>query len=327
MLLRDGGVSFPPHIDRILNTYAVRADTKAALYDLYVSMGDEVLEVFADLAEGVTSASMLEPDDTLAIRERVVERFLTRNHPLWLEGRPTPSLWHPREAEGRASGAAVPLGEIPDVAKRAVGDDQPLPDAILMLGRNAHFGGRAETISFDAVARELADAIALGKALGQQHTLPGSAGETSGTFDSGENVALIWEVQPNVYKPAGERNREIAKIFRRHRNWHLITLATAFDWLFARGAQTFILRGAALSATHEVNPAKPVSDMIGELHDRTVARVAEAVGATLADPTDDDERTLLQSAVMNHALRQHVLRNGAAGAMWRVVPANMMPVS
>ena len=313
-------MSFPPHIDRILTAYQVRADTKAALYDLYVSMGDEVLEVFADLAEGVTSATMLEPDDTFAIKERVVERFLTRNHPQWLDGRPTPSLWHPRQAEGRASGAAVPIGEIPDVAKQVVGDDQPLPDGILILGRNAHYGGRAETISFDVVARDLADAIALGKAEGQQHTLPGSAGETSGTFDSGENVALLWEVQPNVYKPAGERNREIAKLYRKHRNWHLLTLACAFDWLFARGAQTFILRGAALSATHEVNPAKPVSETISELHDRTVARVADVFGATLADPTDDDERTLLQSGVMNHALRQHVLRNGALGALWRVNP-------
>src|SRR5687767_12705112 len=103
---------FPAHIDQILNAYSVRADTKAALYDLYISMGDEVLEVFADLAEGVASASMLEPDDTLTIRARVVERFLRRNHPQWLERKPTPSLWHPREAEGRASGAAIPLADV-----------------------------------------------------------------------------------------------------------------------------------------------------------------------------------------------------------------------
>ncbi|HKR62218.1 MAG TPA: hypothetical protein VJZ00_00695, partial [Thermoanaerobaculia bacterium] len=180
-------MSFPAHIDRVLNAYGVPADTKAALYDLYVSMGDDVLEVFADLAERVASPTMLQPEDTASIRAAVVERYLVRNHPRWLAKLPTKSLWHPREAEGRASGAAVPLGET--------------DKGLFILGRNAHYGGRAETISFDVVARDLDDAIALGLAEGQQHTIPGSAGETSGTFDSAQNVALIWEVQPNVYKP------------------------------------------------------------------------------------------------------------------------------
>ncbi len=309
---------FPSHIESILTAYGVRADTKAALYELYLSMGDEVLEVFADLAEGVTSASFLEPDDTLSIREQVVERFLTRNHPRWLAQMPTASLWHPREAEGRASGAAVPLGEISDRVRAVVGENQSAPDGILILGRNAHLGGRTETISFDVVARELEDAIALGKAAGQQHTIPGSVGETSGTFDNGHNVALIWEVQPNVFKPRGERNRAIAKIHRRHRNWHLVTLASALEWLFAQNAEVFILRGCALAITHEVNPETPISDTILDLHDRTVRRVADAFGVTLADPTDEDERTMLGSRVMNHALRKHVLREGAAGAIWRV---------
>ena len=39
---------FPEHIDRVFNAFGVPADTKAALYDLYVSMGPEVLEVFSD---------------------------------------------------------------------------------------------------------------------------------------------------------------------------------------------------------------------------------------------------------------------------------------
>jgi hypothetical protein len=188
-----------------------------------------------------------------------------------------------------------------------------------MLGRNAHFGGRSETISFDVVARTLEDALSLAAAKGQQHTLPGSAGETSGTFDGAANVALLWEVQPNVYKPSGERNRAIAKIHRRHRNWHLVTLAAALEWLEQRGAAVFVLRGAALATTHEVNPAKPVSSVIAELHDRTVATVAQAFGLALLDPDDEDERTLLQSCVMNVALRKHLLRNGAAGAIWKVV--------
>ena len=310
---------FPPHIDKILVAYGVPADTKAALYDLYVSLGDEVLEVFGDLAENVASVTLLRPEDTLVIRERVVERYLRRNHPRWVEGQPTASLWHPREAEGRASGLATPLGQIPESARRAVGEAQPIADGILMLGRNAHYGGRIETISFDVVARELDDAIALGKAAGQQHTLPGSAGETSGTFDSIRGVALLWEVQPNVYKPAGERNRAIARLYRRHRNWHLVTLAAALEWLAAQRCTTFILCGSALAVTHEVNPEKPVSDDIAEFHDRTVDRVIAALGASLAHLTNEDELTLLDSIVMNHALRKHVLQHGANGSVRRVV--------
>ena len=298
-------MSFPPHIERVLNEFGIRADTKAALYYLYLAMGDEVLDVFADVAEGVASASMLLPEDTLTIRASVVERFLRRNHPQWLAGKPTASLWHPREAEGRASGVAIPLGQV--------------ENGILMLGRNAHFGGRTNTISFDIVARELEDAIAIGGAEGQQHTLPGSVGETAGTFDSANNIALLWEVQPNVYKPSGERNRAIAKIYRRHRNWHVETLAAALEWLRDQQCDAFILRGIALAPTHEVNPAKPISDTIIELHDRTIAEAARMTGATLADVTDSDELQLLDSAVMNHALRQFVLKTGAGGAVYRIV--------
>ncbi|HEX2122689.1 MAG TPA: hypothetical protein VHL59_13705, partial [Thermoanaerobaculia bacterium] len=305
-------MAFPQHIERVLTTYGVRPDTKAALYDLYVSLGDAVLEVFSDIAEGVASVSSLRPEDTLQIRRRVVERFLRRNHPQWLAGNPTPSLWHPRVAEGRASGMATPLGEISDSARRAVGEGQPLPDGIVMLGRNAHFGGRAETISFDVVARDLDDAIALGQAMGQQHTLPGSAGETSGTFDSARGVALIWEVQPNVYKPQGERNREIAKLYRRHRNWHILTLVAALEWLRAQRCAVYILRGKALAAAHEVNRDKPVSGTIASLHDRTVEQVAGTLGFALAEPADNDELILLDSIVMNHALRKFVLQHGAA---------------
>ncbi|MBV8519121.1 MAG: hypothetical protein JO197_17125 [Acidobacteria bacterium] len=312
-------MSFPEHLDRILNAYGVAADTKAALYDLYLSLGDEVLEVFSDIAETSASVASLRPEDTTTIRARVVERYLARNHPRWTAGQPTASLWHPRVAEGRASGLAIPLGEPPEAARRAVGEGQSVPDGFLMLGRNAHLGGRADTISFDLVATSLDDALALARAEGQQHTLPGSAGETSGTFDSQRGLALLWEVQPNVYKPAGERNRAIARLYRRHRNWHLATLASALDWLAQQRCTTFILRGDALAATHEVNPEKPLSPAIAALHDRTVERVTRALALTLEAPSPLDELQLLDSAVMNHALRRHVLQHGAAGAVWRVM--------
>jgi hypothetical protein len=296
---------FPDHIARVLDEYRVPADTKAALFDLYVAMGDEVLEVFSDVAEGIASASLLTPEDTLMIRERLVERYLARNHPQWRAGAPTPSFWHPRELEGRASGLVVPL-------------DVSAPTGILVMSRNAHYGGRSGTISFDIVAASLDDAIALGKAAGQQHTIPGSAGETSGTHDVAHSIALIWEVQPNVYKPSADRNRSIAKIHRKHRNWHVATLSAALQWLHTQKAMTFILRGDALAPTHEVNPQKPVSATIAAYHDRTVSDVVGAMSATLVSPTDDDEFLLLEASVMNHALRQHVLKQGAASAMWRI---------
>lgn len=310
-------MSFPDHIERVLQEYGVRADTKAALFDLYVSLGDEVLDVFAGIAEDVPAAS-LAPEDTIGIRGRVVAQYLRRCHPQWLAGKPTPSLWHPRDTEGRASGAAIPLGELPEAAYRAVGSGQSVPEGRLILGRNAHYGGRAETISFDVVATDVEDAIALASSVGQQHTLPGSAGATSGTYDGERNLLLIWEVQPNVYKPSGDRNRAIAKIYRRHRNWHLATLAVALDWARGKDALTFILRGAALATTHEVNPGKPVSPAIATLHDRTVDQVLGAIGATLGEVSREDELILLDSIVMNHALRQHVLREGTAGMIGRV---------
>jgi len=310
-------MSFPEHIAAILDEFGIRADTKAALYDLYVAMGPDVLEVFGDIAETVSTPAHLAPEDTTSIRERVVRRYLEKNHPRWLEGVPTPSLWHPRVLEGRASGLAMPIGEVPDVVRTVV---EHIPDGLLILGRNAHYGGRQETISFDVVARDLRDALALGLAIGQQHTLPGSAGETSGTLDAMHNVALIWEIQPNVYKPAGERNRAIAKIWRRHRNWHLATLACALHWLAEQKCATFILRGEALAPTHEVNPEKPVSATIVALHNRTVDVVTRTLGMTLTEVTTEDEFVLLDSSVMNHALRRHVLQHGGASSIWRVSP-------
>jgi hypothetical protein len=311
---------FPEHIEAIFTAFGIAPDTKAALYDLYVSMGSEVLDIFAEVSEGVDSPSALRPEDTLVIREALVERYLTRNHPRWIENIPTPSFWSPRVSEGRANGLAVPLGDVTAIATRVVAGDQPIPSGILMLGRNAHFGGREETISFDVIAADLEDAIAIGKAQGQQHTLPGSVGETSGTFDGRRNVALLWEVQPNVYKPSGDRNRAIRKVYQRHRNWHLVTLASAIDWLLQRDTATYILKGEALAITHEVNPEKPVSPTIVEHHNRTVAEVARALDIELRDAAPSDDEVLRESIVMNHALRKHVLAKGAGEVMWRCHP-------
>ncbi|HEU4522372.1 MAG TPA: hypothetical protein VFT12_10235, partial [Thermoanaerobaculia bacterium] len=207
----------------------------------------------------------------------------------------------------------------PDAARSAVGDAQPIPDGVLLVSRNAHFGGRDNTISFDVVPASIDEAIAVGKSQGQQHTLPGSVGETSGTLDAETNVALIWEVQPNVYKPAGEKNRAISRVYRRHRNWHIVTLASAISWLQEKGTTIYILRGEALATTHEVNPAKPVSEMIVAHHNRTVTQVVTALGLTLREASADDNLILVNAEVMNHALSQHVAGHGVGGVVWRLL--------
>jgi hypothetical protein len=309
---------FPPHIDRIFTVFGIAADTKAFLYDLYVSMGPEVLEVFSDIAEGVDSPATLRPEHCADVKQTVVERYLRRNHPRWVEGEPTPSLYCPREAEGRATGVAIPLGEIQARAAEMLGSEQPVPDGIIMQGRNAHFGGRNETISFDVVAAELDDALAIATAEGQQHTIPGSVGETSGTLDAPRRIALLWEIQPNVYKPAGERNRAIAKIYRRHRNWHIVTLVAALEWLRANDFRVYVVRGEALAATHEVNAAKPVSPGIVALHNRTVEKVARELALPLEPASRDDEQVLVNSEVMNAGLTRHVAAFGTGGAVWKV---------
>ncbi|MGZ7041778.1 MAG: hypothetical protein ACXVH7_08315 [Thermoanaerobaculia bacterium] len=310
---------FPDHIAEVLDRYGIAPDTKAALYELYVSLGDEALEVFGEIAQTFGSIAELTPQETLPVRQRVVERYLRRSHPRWLEGTPTPSLWHPRAAEGRASGLAMPLAPLDEsLLRAAVGESQPLPDGIVVLGRNAHFGGRVDTVSFDIVSTDLEDAIAIATAAGQQHTTPGSVGETSGTYDAINNVALVWEIQPNVYKPSGDRNRAIAKVYRRHRNWHIITLIAALRWLADRDCAIFVLRGSALAITHEVNPEKPVSAMIAAHHDRTVEQVVRSLGYQLAGIEAQDEELLLSSTVMNHALQQHVERMGASGVIQRI---------
>ena len=168
------------------------------------------------------------------------------------------------------------------------------------------------------MARELDDALAIAQAAGRQHTMPGSVGATSGTFDAINSVALIWEIQPNVYKPGDDRNRAIAKVYRRHRNWHLITLTAALEWLRLQDVAVFLLRGSALATTHEMDPATPISATIAEHHDRTIARVVQALGDTLTPASVDDELLLMNSEVMNHALREYVVHHGVAGSLWRL---------
>ena len=122
---------FPDHISEILNRFGVRADTKAVLYDLYLTMGNNVLERFADMCESATSLSHIKPEDLIGLRRLIIDHYLRLNHPRWLDMMPTPSLWHPRLMEGRASGLAVPMGLLnsnSESANRAVGEENFLRD-------------------------------------------------------------------------------------------------------------------------------------------------------------------------------------------------------
>lgn len=319
---------FPPHLTAVLDQYGIQPATREALYEQYCMFGGAALEAFADwVAEEGLEPTAIQPEMIPVLRTTIVDRYLDRVHPLWLEGRPTPTLYHPRHGEGRGAGAATPLGRFAEegegvageaarLTRAIVGPEQPLPSGILMVSRNGHFGGRENSISFEIVAGEREGAHLLARAAGRQHTLPGSAGETSGTLEGG--AALLWEIQPNALKPEGERNRAAAPILRRHRNWHVATLAAALAWLRERCSDIWILRGSSLAIAHEVNPAEPVSETIASLHDRTVDRVCEAMNLLLSEPVPQDAAALLRSGLMNTALRAAVERDGAAKHLWKV---------
>lgn len=324
-------MDFPEHIESVLVSAGMKPATKAALYDLYASLGSAVLEKLADVADDFEAISEIEPEDVQRLKKRVIEDYVIANHARWLAGKATPSLWHPRALEGRASGLLLPMGEVGEeregddlgavVAARVraiVGADQPVPKGVLLFGKNAHYGGRLETVSFDVVSFDVDEALSCAIAAGQQHTAPGSVGETSGTFDGIHRALLIWETQPNVLKPSAERNQDVARLWRRHRNWHVATLTAAILWGFRQELTVFVLRGDALAPTHEVNAAKPVAEEIVQMHDRTVRRVVEGIGAELALPDERDSALVKRAELMNHGLTMHVAEHGVGAAMWRV---------
>lgn len=327
---------FPPAIEQVLTRFNVAAPTRARLYDLYLTLGNDAVEAFGRIAEDLGGPDKVEVGDLGPIRSMVVDGFLERNHGAWLEGRPTPSLWHPREAEGRAAGVLIPLGRIGppelenDFAARVhsavaaiVGPGESVPFGVLLFGKNAHSGGRRETISFDVVSYDLGEAKILASAEGHQHTVPGSVGETSGTIDVARNLALIWEIQPNVLEPVEERNGDAARLIRRHRNWHVATLVAALQWLESHDLATFVIRGAALEPTHQLDSGLAVSDEIAALHERTVERVARGLARDLGEPSGSDLRRLLESDLPNTGLRKVLGGQDPGRAIWRIGPGEM----
>ena len=138
---------------------------------------------------------------------------------------------------------------------------------------------------------------------------------------------MIWELQPNVLKPTANLNRSIAKVYRKHRNWHVITLVAAFAWLSRVGSRIFVVRGSALRATHEVNPKQAISATIAELHDRTVERVVLGLRGSLEAPADTETEELLAAWPGNTGLRRHLDQAGVADSLWRVaLPSDFSPM-
>lgn len=317
-------MTLPPKVAETLVRFGVPAEVRAGLDDLCRDLGPAVVEALADLCdeEGLAPPD-LTPAHLLGIRPRLGAAYLAAHHAAWRDGRPSPGFWRDRSLEGGVTGLAHPLGDLESAGlpfaarvaaaiRRATGPDQPPPRGLLVFSRNAHFGNRPGVFSVDLVPADPAEALAVNGAVGQQHTLPGSLGEASGTASGETATALLWEVQPNIYRPRGDVNRAAAPAFRRHRNWHLATAIAALAWLEENGYRTFVLRGEALRATHEVNPEKPVTDDIARHHDRTVAAAAGALDLSLDEPADDDFPAEAVRALANTALGREMDRLGAA---------------
>ena len=237
-------------------------------------MGAEVLEVFADIAEAVASPSELRPEDTLPIRETIVERYLSRNHPRWIartsrrraSGRRAcrkvaPTDWPFRSAARRRSRAR---------RRRRSADSRRHPDArpqrALRRTRGddlvrCHRRGSRRRDRHRQGQRPAAHAARLGRRderhvrrTPQRRPALGSAAERLQTGRRAQPRDL--EGLPAASQLAPHHARRGARLAAQ------------------RNVATYILKGEALAITHEVNPDKPVSDTIVAHHNRTVAEVS-----------------------------------------------------
>lgn len=286
-------MTLPRAVSEALLRFGVAADTISWVDDLHRHLGPPVVEALSELVE----SRGLEPGELgrehlEAIRPMLGQRYLRSHHGGWLQGASSPAFWCDRSVEAAARGIVSPLGDVlradtplalrvGEAAQRAAGPGQAPARGLLLFSQNAHRGNQENTFAFDLVPSDLDDALALNAALGRHHTLPGSIGETSGRALADPPVAIVWEVQPNVYKPAGPRNREAGKAYRRYRAWPLVTATAALLWLVERGYRVFVLKGEALRAAHEVNPAEPLSPEIERMHDRTMEGAASGLGLRL----------------------------------------------
>lgn len=271
----------------------VPAETIAWADDLYRHLGPPVVDALGELVEARgLRPTELRPADLDAIRPMLGERYLRRHHAAWARGEASSAFWCDRSVEASARGVVSALGDVAagstplsarvaEAVRCASGANQAPPRGLLLVSQNAHRGNQEGTLAFDVVPADLEEALSLNAAAGRHHTLPGSIGEASGRVLVEPPLAIVWEVQPNVYKPAGERNRAAVRAWRRHRAWPLVGAAAALGWLREKGYRVFVLNGDALRAAHEVNPAEPLSHEIERLHDRTLEAAAAGLGLRL----------------------------------------------
>lgn len=283
-------MTLPREVSEAFLRFGVASETIAWADDLYRHLGPPVVDAISELVETRGwSAADLTPEHLESIRPMLGERYLRANHAAWSNGAGSPAFWCDRSVEGTARGIVTALGEVESAstpfaarvgaaAKSAAGPDQPPPRGLVLVSQNAHRGNQEGTLAFDLVPTDLEEALSLNWAVGRHHTLPGSIGETSGRVLAEPGLAILWEVQPNVYKPAGQRNAAAKKAYRRLRAWPLVTAIAALAWLAEKRYRVFVLRGEGLRAAHEVNPEEPLSPEIERLHDRTFAAAVAGLG-------------------------------------------------
>ncbi len=312
-------MSLPRGVAEALVRFGIPADTLAWIDDQHHLLGAGVIDVVGETLDGGrVLPQALTVADLAHVRGTLGERYLQRHHPGWCAGVPSPGFWRDRDLGG-GSGLVVPLGnleegQLPRVAAAATQRDQPPPRGLVLLSRQTHVGNHPGSFAFYLVPADIREAVALGHAVGRQHTVPGSIGQTSGR--TAENVALVWEVQPNLLRPSGNRNRGAARAWRRHRSWPVATAAAALIWLAGHDYRIYVLRGEALRATHEVDPLQPLSDAIAALHDRTFATAAAALGFSLEPPAGEDADVLLGLAKLG--LSDLLRAEGLGAALQRV---------
>lgn len=322
-------MTLPAQLSETLVRFGVPAEAMAGLDDLYRHLGPGVVDALSEVVDlsGV-AASALGPAQLERIRPTLGARFLRQHHASWRAGLSTPGFWRDRSYAGAASGLAIPLGDLAEpttptaarvaaAAREAAGPDQPPPRGLLLLSQGSHRNSQPDVFAFDLVPSELEEALAVNDTAGRHHTLPGSVGETSGRLLSEPEVAIVWETQPNLFKPQGERNRGAGRAYRRHRLWPLVTTAAAFHHLLESGRRVFVLKGAFLKAAHEADPGQPLVPETERLHDLTMSRAASALGVRLHELQPGEEpREPLRLAKVN--LGVEIAERGFGAVAWEV---------
>lgn len=283
-------MTLPREVSEAFLRFGVASETIAWADDLYRHLGPPVVDAISELVEtrGLRAAD-LTPAHLDSIRPMLGERYLRANHGAWSRGSGSSAFWCDRTMSGTARGIVTPLGEVETgstpfatrvaaAARQAAGPDQPPPRGLLLVSQNAHRGNQEGTLAFDLVPSDIEAALALNAASGRHHTLPGSIGETSGRVLAEPGLAILWEVQPNVYKPTADRNAPAKRAYRQLRQWPLVTAVAALAWLAEKRYRIFVLRGEGLRAAHEVNPEEPLSPEIERLHDRTFEAAVSGLG-------------------------------------------------